>query len=123
MEDTVVELESQLEYSREEIKRREGKDELTGLPNTIIFKDRISQVLARCKRYNRSAAVISLDIDGFHTINEAFSYAVGDQLLRVVSTRLVDALRMTDTVAVMDDEKESASSTISRVNNDEFALN
>ncbi|MCU7850959.1 MAG: diguanylate cyclase [Candidatus Thiodiazotropha sp. (ex Monitilora ramsayi)] len=122
LEDTVVELESQLEYSREEIKRREGKDELTGLPNTIIFKDRISQVLARCKRYNRSAAVISLDIDGFHTINEAFGYTVGDQLLRVVSSRLVDTLRMTDTVAIMDEQEESESSTISRVNNDEFAL-
>ncbi|MCU7842526.1 MAG: diguanylate cyclase [Candidatus Thiodiazotropha sp. (ex Monitilora ramsayi)] len=122
LEDTVQALEEQLEYSREEIKRREGRDELTGLPNTIIFRDRISQVLARCQRYNKSAAVLSLDIDGFHTINEAFGYAVGDQLLKVISTRLVDTLRVTDTVAIIDEYKESESSTISRINNDEFAL-
>ncbi|MET0070596.1 MAG: diguanylate cyclase [Candidatus Thiodiazotropha sp.] len=122
LEDLVRNLESELEYSREEIKRREGKDELTGLPNRIIFSDRILQVLARCKRYEKSAALVSIDIDDFSSINEAFGFSNGDRILKVISSRLVDTLRITDTVAVIDQQDDKESSTISRVNNDEFAL-
>ncbi|MCG7930576.1 MAG: diguanylate cyclase [Candidatus Thiodiazotropha lotti] len=122
LEDLVRNLESELEYSREEIKRREGKDELTGLPNKIIFSDRILQVLARCKRYETSAALVSIDIDDFSSINEAFSFTIGDRILKVISSRLVDSLRITDTVAVVDEQDNKESSTISRVSNDEFAL-
>ncbi|MES9830036.1 MAG: diguanylate cyclase [Candidatus Thiodiazotropha sp.] len=122
LEDLVRDLESELEYSREEIKRREGRDELTGLPNRFIFSDRILQVLARCKRYEKSAALISIDIDDFSSINEAFGFTNGDRILKVISTRLVDTLRITDTVAVIDEQDDEESSTISRVNNDEFAL-
>ncbi|MES9862041.1 MAG: diguanylate cyclase [Candidatus Thiodiazotropha sp. LLP2] len=122
LENMVKDLELELEYSRKEIKRREGKDELTGLPNKIIFTDRMSQVLARCKRYNKSAAVLSLDIDDFTKINEAFGYTTGDQVLKIVSCRLLEMLRITDTVAVIDEEEEKSTSAISRMNNDEFAL-
>ncbi|MCU7857651.1 MAG: diguanylate cyclase [Candidatus Thiodiazotropha sp. (ex Lucinoma borealis)] len=122
LEDAVRNLESELEYSREEIKRREGKDELTGLPNKFIFSDRILQVLARCKRYHKSAALVSIDIDDFSSINEAFGFTIGDQILKIISGRLVDSLRITDTVAVIDEQDDKESSTISRVNNDEFAL-
>ncbi|MES9925100.1 MAG: diguanylate cyclase [Candidatus Thiodiazotropha endolucinida] len=122
LEDVVRNLESELEYSRDEIKRREGKDELTGLPNRFIFSDRILQVLARCKRYEKSAALVSIDIDDFSSINEAFGFTNGDRILKVISARLVDTLRITDTVAVIDEQNDKESSTISRVNNDEFAL-
>jgi diguanylate cyclase (GGDEF)-like protein/PAS domain S-box-containing protein len=122
LEDLVHNLESELEYSREEIKRREGKDELTGLPNKFIFGDRILQVLARCKRYDKSAALVSIDIDDFNSINEAFGFSSGDRILKTISSRLVDTLRTTDTVAVMDEKEDGESSTITRVSNDEFAL-
>jgi diguanylate cyclase (GGDEF)-like protein/PAS domain S-box-containing protein len=122
LEDLVHNLKSELEYSREEIKRREGKDELTGLPNRFIFGDRILQVLARCKRYEKSAALVSIDIDDFNSINEAFGFSNGDRILKAFASRLVDTLRVTDTVAVMEKQDDKESSTISRVNNDEFAL-
>jgi diguanylate cyclase (GGDEF)-like protein/PAS domain S-box-containing protein len=122
LEDVVRNLQSELDYSREEIKRREGKDELTGLPNRFIFSDRILQVLARCKRYQKSAALVSIDIDDFSSINEAFGFSSGDRILKVIASRLVDTLRITDTVAVIDEQDNKESSTISRVNNDEFAL-
>jgi diguanylate cyclase (GGDEF)-like protein len=122
LEDLVRNLESELEYSRDEIKRREGKDEITGLPNRFIFGDRILQVLARCKRYEMSAALVSIDIDNFNSINEAFGFSVGDQILKAIAARLVEALRTTDTVAVLDEQDNKESSTISRVSNDEFAL-
>ena len=122
LEDLVRSLESEIEYSREEIKRREGKDEITGLPNKIIFSDRLQQVLARCKRYSISAALVSIDIDDFNSINEAFGFSVGDQILKVIASRLVDSLRTTDTVAAVEEKNEEESSTITRVSNDEFAL-
>jgi diguanylate cyclase (GGDEF)-like protein/PAS domain S-box-containing protein len=122
LEDLVRNLESQLEYSREEIKRREGKDDITGLPNRIIFGDRILQVLARCKRYDKSAALVSIDIDDFNSINEAFGFSSGDRILKAIASRLVDTLRITDTVAVIDEQDDNESSTITRVSNDEFAL-
>jgi diguanylate cyclase (GGDEF)-like protein/PAS domain S-box-containing protein len=122
LEDQVRNLESELEYSREEIKRREGKDELTGLPNRFIFSDRILQVLARSKRYDKSAALISIDIDDFRSINEALGFSNGDRILKTIAYRLVDSLRITDTVAVINEQDDNESSTISRVNNDEFAL-
>ncbi len=122
LEDTVHSLEEQIEYCREEVKRSQGIDKLTGLPNTFIFRDRISQVLSQCRRYDRAAALISLDIDDFHTINEGLGYAVGDQLLKLVSQRLVETLRETDTVAVIGEECVLEASAITRINNDEFAL-
>ncbi|MGD8911532.1 MAG: bifunctional diguanylate cyclase/phosphodiesterase [Candidatus Thiodiazotropha sp.] len=122
LEDLVRNLQSELEYSREEIKRREGKDELTGLPNRVIFSDRTMQVLARCKRYEKSAALVSIDIDDFTSINEAFGFSNGDKILKVIASRLVDTLRITDTVAVIDEQDDNESSTISRLNNDEFVL-
>jgi diguanylate cyclase (GGDEF)-like protein len=122
LEDTVHSLEEQIEYCREEVKRNQGTDKLTGLPNSIIFRDRISQVLSQCRRYDRSAALISLDIDDFHTINEGLGYGIGDQLLKVVSKRLVETLRETDTVAVIGEECVLEASAITRINNDEFAL-
>jgi diguanylate cyclase (GGDEF)-like protein/PAS domain S-box-containing protein len=122
LEDLVRNLQSELEYSREEIKRREGKDELTGLPNRFIFSDRMLQVLARCKRYEKSAALVSIDIENFTSINEAFGFTVGDQILKIIASRLVDTLRVTDTVVAMNEQDDKESSTISRLNNDEFAL-
>jgi diguanylate cyclase (GGDEF)-like protein/PAS domain S-box-containing protein len=122
LEDLVRNLESELEYSLEEIKRREGKDALTGLPNKFIFGDRMLQVLARCKRYEISAALVSIDIDDFSSINEAFGFSIGDRILKAIACRLVDSLRITDTVAVIDEKDNNESSTITRVSNDEFAL-
>ncbi|MGD8910440.1 MAG: diguanylate cyclase, partial [Chromatiales bacterium] len=122
LEDMVRNLESELEYSREEIKRREGKDEITGLPNRLIFSDRILQILARCKRYEKYAALVSVDIDDFNSINEAFGFSSGDRILKAIASRLVDTLRITDTVAVIDGKENNESSTITRVSNDEFAL-
>ncbi|MCU7906328.1 MAG: diguanylate cyclase [Candidatus Thiodiazotropha sp. (ex Epidulcina cf. delphinae)] len=122
LEDVVRQLESELVYSREELKRREGKDELTGLPNRFIFNDRVTRDLTRCQRYKQSAAVISIDIDNFSRINEALGFTVGDQILRLIAERLIISLRKTDTIVVVDEQHENESSNISRLSKDEFAL-
>ncbi|MCG7962170.1 MAG: diguanylate cyclase [Candidatus Thiodiazotropha taylori] len=122
LEDIVGHLESELEFNRQEMIRRQGKDELTGLPNRYIFNDRISQELARCERNNKLTAIISIDIDSFSRINEALGVTTGDQILKLTAERLIESLRKTDTIAVVDEHIEYDSPNISRINKDEFAL-
>jgi diguanylate cyclase (GGDEF)-like protein/PAS domain S-box-containing protein len=122
LEDMVGHLESELEFNRQEMKRREGRDELTGLPNRYIFNDRIGQELARSERNNRFTAILSIDIDNFSRINEALGVSTGDQILKLTAERLVTSLRRTDTIAIIDEQSEYDLPNISRINKDEFGL-
>jgi diguanylate cyclase (GGDEF)-like protein len=74
-------------------------DALTGLPNRVLFGDRIAQVLAASKRYHRGFAVMYLDLDAFKEINDRYGHPTGDLVLRAVAERLVSTLRESDTVA------------------------
>jgi diguanylate cyclase (GGDEF)-like protein len=74
-------------------------DQLTGLINRALFQDRLESALARARREGGLVTVMFLDIDGFKGVNDRFGHAVGDELLRQVSARLVECLRETDTVA------------------------
>jgi diguanylate cyclase (GGDEF)-like protein/PAS domain S-box-containing protein len=116
----IAELEEELSYAQSAITQRDGRDTVTGLPNRLLFYDRISQALARGQRYGRLAAVIVLDIDMFQRVNDALGFVVGDQLLKKSADRLVDILRSTDTVSMLDGA--SASETVSRTGADEFGI-
>lgn len=74
-------------------------DSLTGLPNRVLFSDRIRQTMTSSKRYNRGFAVMYLDLDEFKEINDRFGHPVGDLVLKAVAERLVGTLRESDTVA------------------------
>lgn len=74
-------------------------DQLTGLINRSLFRDRLNSALARARRDGGLVTVMFLDIDGFKDINDRFGHAVGDELLRQIAARLVSVLRETDTVA------------------------
>jgi diguanylate cyclase (GGDEF)-like protein len=76
-------------------------DVLTGLPNRALVMDRIDQQLARGRRTGIDGACLHLDLDGFKEVNDTLGHAAGDQLLRLVSGRLLDCLRRTDTVGRM----------------------
>lgn len=76
-------------------------DPLTGLPNRSLLDDRLEQALVRAKRSGRSVAVMLADLDRFKSINDTFGHPVGDQMLKVVSSRLSDCLRSADTLARM----------------------
>lgn len=76
-------------------------DVLTGLPNRLLFYDRLERVLEQVRRDECMAAVVLLNLDRFKQVNDSFGHPVGDQLLQSVALRLENHLRAGDTVARM----------------------
>jgi diguanylate cyclase (GGDEF)-like protein/PAS domain S-box-containing protein len=81
------------------IERLAFNDVLTGLPNRVLFADRITHTLATARRYDRGFAVMYLDLDRFKLINDTYGHQVGDEVLKGVAHRLRHTLRESDTVA------------------------
>ena len=76
-------------------------DALTGLPNRVLFSDRLNLALAQAQRHQQRLAVLLLDLDRFKDINDTLGHSVGDQFLRVTGKRLKGLLRKSDTLARM----------------------
>ncbi|HEX8169717.1 MAG TPA: EAL domain-containing protein [Thermoanaerobaculia bacterium] len=95
------ETEKQLEY-------RAYYDSLTGLPNRLLFRDRLVNSLQHARRNRVGVAVMYLDLDHFKLVNDALGHSFGDALLADVADRLQNALR--------------ASDTVSRIGGDEFSI-
>ncbi|RYD04322.1 hypothetical protein N752_15880 [Desulforamulus aquiferis] len=74
-------------------------DALTGLPNRMLFTDRLNLELAHTKRNKQVLAVLFLDLDRFKLINDTLGHGVGDQILKEVSIRIAASVREDDTVA------------------------
>ncbi len=74
-------------------------DELTELPNRSLLNDRLQHAIAHAKRKKSKMAVIFLDLDHFKFINDSLGHQVGDELLKILATRLTSVLREEDTVA------------------------
>jgi diguanylate cyclase (GGDEF)-like protein len=74
-------------------------DALTGLPNRLLFADRMEQALVRARRNGAQLAVLFLDIDQFKVINDGLGHDFGDRVLVHVAHRLGRALRAGDTLA------------------------
>jgi len=74
-------------------------DPLTGLPNRILFDQRLQYAIEQAMRNEQRCLLLFLDLDGFKVINDTLGHAVGDELLRVVGDRLRGVLRSSDTIA------------------------
>jgi PAS domain S-box-containing protein len=94
-------------------------DSLTGLPNRVLFRDRLDQAMARAKRSAVPMALMFLDLDHFKVINDSLGHDVGDQLLRHVGEVLKGCLRGTDSVLRAGGEETF---TVSRLGGDEFTV-
>jgi len=83
-------------------------DELTGLPNRALYKDRLENESRRADRNHTMVGIVFMDIDFFKTVNDTLGHGVGDMLLQAVASRLKSSFRRSDTV--------------SRFGGDEFAI-
>jgi diguanylate cyclase (GGDEF)-like protein/PAS domain S-box-containing protein len=104
--------------SQTDITQAKVSDPLTGLPNRLLFIDRLNRLIKYSKRRkNHSFAVVFMDLDGFKMINDSMGHLVGDQLLVGVAERLEKCLRATDTLARLRDTY-----TVARLGGDEFTV-
>jgi diguanylate cyclase (GGDEF)-like protein/PAS domain S-box-containing protein len=83
----------------DDIRERALHDPLTGLPNRVLFVDRLEHALSRLDRQDSLAAILFLDLDHFKLVNDSLGHHVGDELLTAAAPRLRQALRSSDTVA------------------------
>ena len=85
---------------REEALYRQAHfDELTGLPNRQLLKDRLAQQLVHARRDNFTGALLFLDLDRFKEINDVYGHSVGDLVLTQAAERIESEVRDSDTVA------------------------
>lgn len=85
--------------SEEKIKNMAFYDSLTGLPNRMLFSDRLSVSLNQAKRYNHKGALLFMDLDNFKTINDTLGHAAGDILLKYIAELIKVCIRESDTIA------------------------
>jgi diguanylate cyclase (GGDEF)-like protein len=84
------------------------QDSLTGLPNRLLFADRLEQAVIRADRGRQSMALMLIDIDDFKLVNDSFGHEAGDKLIKAVGQLISRSLRRADTIA--------------RLGGDEFAV-
>lgn len=99
---------TELKLSEERLNYLAHHDPLTGLPNRLLFHDRLEQAVLQAQRSKHMIAVMFLDLDRFKAINDTLGHVIGDELLVAVAERLRHCARETDTVA--------------RLGGDEFAV-
>lgn len=88
-----------LRASEERLRRLSEHDALTGLPNRILFNDRLRTSLERAARFKTCLGLLMVDADGFKQVNDELGHQAGDKLLCELAGRLAASVRATDTVA------------------------
>ncbi len=99
-------------------------DNLTGLPNRVMFKERLQSAVSNTVLQEKSFAVLFLDIDNFKRVNDNLGHKAGDELLQEVSNRLRACVRTSDTITAMGatEQKAPGGNTIARLGGDEFTI-
>jgi diguanylate cyclase (GGDEF)-like protein/PAS domain S-box-containing protein len=109
---------SRMAGSQTDITEGKVSDPLTGLPNRLLFIDRVGRLVKQTKRHkDHLFAVLFMDLDGFKMINDSMGHLIGDQLLVGVANRLEKCLRSTDTIARLGE-----TFTVARLGGDEFTV-
>lgn len=105
---TIQRLVTQIRQQESYIEHQGYHDMLTGLPNRMLFRDRLEHAMHMCLQGESLLALLFIDLDHFQKVNDALGHAVGDQVLLEVSNRLKLCIRNSDTV--------------SRIGGDEFVI-
>ncbi len=74
-------------------------DALSGVPNRVLFKDRLERAIQRAERGHQGVALLFLDFDGFKAVNDTYGHDAGDRLIELIAERLSACMRKTDSVA------------------------
>jgi diguanylate cyclase (GGDEF)-like protein/PAS domain S-box-containing protein len=90
---------TEIKLHEEQLRYQAHHDALTGLPNRVLFHDRLGMAMAHARRDGNKVAVLFLDLDNFKRINDSLGHTVGDLLLKEVAVRLGGCLREIDSVA------------------------
>ena len=104
----MIEMKRKLVEQKNVLYHQAHHDLLTGLPNRLLFQDRLDQSLLKSKRSELHVALLFIDLDHFKNINDVFGHDRGDQVLQVIAKRIAHVIHDTD--------------TLSRLGGDEFTL-
>ncbi|MEA2100246.1 MAG: EAL domain-containing protein [Campylobacterota bacterium] len=102
------EKEQTLIKHKKELKKIANCDSLTNLPNRLFFKRELKKLVTQSIKNQQISAVLMLDLDRFKDINDSYGHSIGDEILSIISSRLVDIVKVDDLVA--------------RLGGDEFAI-
>ena len=97
-------------------------DEPNDLPNRALLSDRIEQGIKRTQRNDTQIAVLVMDVGTLQRVNDTLGLAVGEKLAKIIITRLKQTLRLTDTVAMCEQDELELLFTISRLGSNEIAV-
>lgn len=98
----IAKMEGDSEHLRshlEETQQQAYKDVLTGIPNRNAYEERLSEEVARARRYGSVLCMVVWDVDNFKNINDSYGHAAGDRVLKVIAEKLNDSIRETDFLA------------------------
>lgn len=99
MEQELVQARDQLLEANQELERLAKTDELTGLANRRHFLEALDKELDRAARYERSLALVLMDLDHFKRVNDSFGHVAGDEVLKSAAEVLLDISREVDLAA------------------------
>ncbi|MCC6707115.1 MAG: EAL domain-containing protein [Gammaproteobacteria bacterium] len=118
---SVEDMASNLKEADDRVRFLAYHDNLTGLPNRVMFREYLTRALSQAERADQKLGILFLDIDGFKRINDTLGHQTGDLLLKEVARRLTSRLREEDVVA-HGEEGAKPDGLLARLGGDEFIV-
>jgi len=120
LNDRVMALDAMIEEKTVELHRKHGFDELTGLPNRILFYDRATQAVAAAQRDGRSIAMLFLDVDLFRRVNDKLGPVVEEDLIIAATKCVASVLRDSDSVTMVGHDEDAI--ILAQLGSNEFGI-